>query len=461
MAISIRELIDGILSQKRLFAFLIALSIVFCSLGLKMQESYTAEIVIKYINDSAEEGLTENGKEIDPYGINSPIVVKNAVADLGLKEAYVEGICRNITVSPITPTSEKEKYASWIEKFSDYEKTEETKKYTVYYSVKYTTPNGKDYAKRMLSAVINRYRMFFVEKYTYVDDVAKLSGEAVEQYDYYETVDIIRRAAKENMEYLSSLAASDTDYRSPRTGYSLLDLVEEYKSLSEQDLSVAERTIIENGVTKNVWYLRNSLQNKAKDALTSEELHYQKAQTQRSLMDVYSQKNEQYLWDKNDRNEDEAGESPQVRESVERDKSYAQTKSVYDSLVLDYVTYRTDALNDEIDRQRYENDINSFTAGFDNIEEKNKVELMIANICEKYNDLYEKTEKTVDDYSSYKSAKSIESISGVVAQKSTSTMFYYVVGIVLALMLGVVISVLMIYIKKTDTDETKTDADGE
>ena len=108
-----------ILDHKRIFVFLIALSVVLCSIGLKMTESHTAEIIIKYICDSAEEGLTENGQKINPYEINSSLVVKNAVSALGLKNTNIEGICRNITVTPIIPISEQEKYASWIEKFSD------------------------------------------------------------------------------------------------------------------------------------------------------------------------------------------------------------------------------------------------------------------------------------------------------------------------------------------------------
>ena len=450
---SIRDFISSILDHKRIFAFLIALSVVLCSIGLKLTESHTAEIIIKYICDSAEEGLTENGQKINPYEINSSLVVKNAVSALGLKNTNIEGICRNITVTPIIPTSEQEKYASWIEKFSDYEKNEDEKKSTVYYSVKYTSPVGKDYAKRMLSAVISQYRLFYVGKYTYSNDITQLSGETAMQYDYYDTVDMLRKKIKSNIDYLSSISSADNDYRSPHTGYSLLDLAAEYKSLSEQDLSVAERMIVENGITKNAWYLRNSLQNKATESQYDIELNNKKAETQRNLMSVYSEKNEQYLWDKNNRNEDENSESSQVRENVERDKVYAQTKSVYDNLVLDYVKYRTDSLNADIDKQRYENDINSFPDGFSNKELQDELEKRLADTCEKYNNLYALTKSTIEDYNTYKSAKSIECISGVVSHKSTSTVFYYAVSIILALMLGVVLSVLLMYLRKKDIDD--------
>lgn len=449
---SIRDFISSISSHKRIFAFLIALSVVLCSIGLKITESHTAEIIIKYICNSAEEGLTENGQEINPYEINSSLVVKNAVSTLGFKNTNIEGICRNITVTPIVPTSEQEKYASWIDKFSDYEKNEDNRKHTVYYSVKYMTSDGKDYAKRMLSAVISQYRLYYVEKYTYSNDITKLSGEAAMQYDYYDTVDMLREKINSNIEYLSKISSADNDYRSPQTGYSLLDLAAEYKSLSEQELSVAERMIVENGITKNAWYLRDSLQNKMTEAQYDIELNNKKADTQKGLMAVYSEKNKQYLWDNNSKNNDDSSESSQVRENVERDEYYIQTKSVYDNLVLDYVKYRTNSLNADIDRQRYEADINSFPDGFSNKELQNELEKRLTNTCEKFNDLYSLTKNTIDDYNTYKSAKSIECISGVVAHKSTSTVFYYTVSLVIALMLGVVLSVLLGYINKKEDD---------
>ena len=453
---SIRDLIKSMISCKRIFAFLIAFSIVLCSIGLQATESSTAEIIIKYICDTAEDGLTENGQEINPYEINSPLVVKNAVEKLGLDTSNIESICRDITVTPIVSTAEQEKYASWIEQFSDYENTEEEKKHTVYYSVTYKTSEGEDYAKRMLSAVISQYRLFYVEKYTYSSDITELSGEAAMQYDYYDTVDMLREKINSNIEYLSNIYAEGNNYHSPHTGYSVLDLAAEYKSLAEQELSVAERMIVESGITKNAWYLRNSLQNKVTDAQYEIDLNNQKAETQKNLMSVYAEKNRQYLWDNNSQNNEDGNESSQVRENVERDEYYVQSKSVYDNLALDYVKYRTDALNTEIDKQRYQNDINSFPDGFSDTALQNELEAKLESICASFSNLYERTKETIEDYNAYKSAKSIECISGVVVQDQTSTVFYYTISLAIALMLGVVISVLlgyMRYINRKKTDD--------
>ncbi len=445
---SIKELIDSLLLRRKLFFFLAALSVVLCSAGLKANENYTAEIIIKYIGASAEEGLAENGEKINPYEINSSQVVKNAVTELGLNKSNIERICRSITITPIISIAEQEKHASWLDKFSDYEKNEEGKKHTVYYSVKYTTPEGKDYAKRMLSAIISQYRLYYVKKYTYGNDVTQLPGEAALQYDYYDTVDMLRKKINANIEYISDIAASDTDYRSPKTGYSLMDLVNEYTSLRDRNLSIAEQTTLENGITKDAGYLKNSLQNKIIDAQYEIELNSKKAETQKTLMTVYSEKNRQYLWDKDSNKNSGDSESSQVRENVERDQYYTHNKTVYDNLVLDYAKYRTNALNNDIDRQIYESDIKSFSESTNNEDQQMQLLNILKTTCENFNELYELTSNTIDDYNIYKSAKSIESISGVVSRKTASTIFYYGVSIIIAMAFGVFLSVLFAYLKK-------------
>ena len=205
----LRDFFNGLYEHKKIFVILLAISIVLCSAKLKLDESYTSEVLIKYIGAKAEDGLAENGDKINPYEIKSSIVIKNALAELGLKTANIDEISRNITVTPIIPTAEQEKYASWIEKFSDYEKNEDEKKSTVYYSVKFTTPNGNDYAKRMLSAIVSQYRRYYVDKYTYSYDITNLSGEAAMQYDYYDTVDMLQNKIQSNIEYLARVSEAD------------------------------------------------------------------------------------------------------------------------------------------------------------------------------------------------------------------------------------------------------------
>ena len=440
---TVQDLLHSFIRHKKIFSVLIALSLLLCFAALKLTESYTAEIIIKYIGSAASDGYTENGNVINPYEINSPIVVKNALDALGLKNVNEESVRRNIVIAPITPTAEQEKYSSWIEKFSDYANTEKEKESTVYYSVKYTSPAGKDYVKHMLSAVISQYRLFYIENYTYSYDITKLSGDAALQYDYYDTVDMLRSKISSNIEYLSSVSENSDDYRSHRTGYSPTDLAVEYKSLNEQQLSVAERMILQNGITKDAASLRSTLANKITDSTYEKELNDEKSATQKELMQVYSDKNRYYLW--NERNGDgNDSESNQVRQDVERDMRYDESKSVYDQMVLDYVTYGANSAHLAVDRDLYSEALTSFSD--DGKSENNlhgEVETLLEDTCKSFNELYEITKDTIEDYNTYKSAGSIETISGVVSHKTASSVFYYLVSTVLAVMIGALLCILL------------------
>lgn len=198
--------------------------------------------------------------------------------------------------------------------------------------------------------------------------------------------------------------------------------------------------------------MKNSLQNKATDAEYDISESNKKAETEQELMSVYSDKNKQYLWNNDSEKSGEDSESSQVRENVERDKVYSQNKSVYDNLILDYVKYKTDALNASVDKKRYESDINAFSEDFSNTEAEKEIETRLENVCERFNGLYAVTKRTLDDYNFYKSSNSIKCVSGVVSHKSTSTMFYYMVCLIMALMMGAAISVLLGYMEKKENE---------
>ena len=124
---SISEFQSYLLKYKKSLAIFVALSLLLCAIFINISQSYTAEIYIKYLGDKAESGLTENGKELNPYEISDALVVKKALDSIGVENTSYNTIRKNISISPIILSSEKAKYASYIENFSDYENTEENK----------------------------------------------------------------------------------------------------------------------------------------------------------------------------------------------------------------------------------------------------------------------------------------------------------------------------------------------
>lgn len=461
---TVNDFFYSIIKHSKMIIFLTALSIVICAAGINVTQKSTAKVIIKYISADAKDGLTENGEQIRPYEISSSAVVQRAMEQLGYENVDTERLRRNIDISPIVPTAEEEKYNSWIESFSDYSNTEEDKEYPVYYEVSYTTAYGRDFAKNVLNAVIKQYRILYAQRHTYSSDVTDLGGEAVQQYDYYQTIELLKDKLENNIQYLNNISTNDVNYRSVKTGYSIDDLEEEYRKLLDQDLAVVERIVVESGAAKDTELLTDSLRNKALDAGQNSTLYNKKAESNKELMSVYSEKNKQYLWDdKNDPDDDDSSaEDAQVRGDIERDDEYVQNKSTYDQLMLDYVSYRTDSENLRIDKGLYEEALKNFTGKKADEQTIADIEKRLDAICEEYNLLYAQTETVIEDYNSFKSSRSIETESNVTAQNTQNNVFIYGLGVVVALGIGVIFSTVyeLAYVKRIRCKTTEKEPDN-
>lgn len=436
--VTIQSLFDCIWKSKKMISFLVAASIVFCALALNIVSSTTASVIIKFVGDDAENGLTENGMEIDPYEISSALVIENAALTLGYENVNTEPIRRNMTITPITSTAEREKYASWIENFSDYDKTEEEKKSPVYYAVSLKTNENEDYARNMLYSIVQSYRQYYTTKYTYHFNIANLEENVYTQYDYYETIDLLNKKIEENIKYLNNIIASDFNYRSHKMGFSIKDIADRYGALKNTELSNAEQTVLENKLSKNYPLLINNLESKIIYSEQIMSLNKQKANSAKELMEAYAEKNEEYLWD---RFNTEDNQSDQVRGDIERDDEYAQYKSTYDQLMMDYVKYRTDYENARLDKEKYEKVLASFQSGSQQNIENTDIENRLTDICNTYSEISEVTKEVINAYNKYRESKSVIAVSGVIVDKSANAIFYYAVCVVMALAVGILISI--------------------
>ena len=122
---------------------------------------------------------------------------------------------------------------------------------------------------------------------------------------------------------------------------------------------------------------------------------------------------------------------------------YDESKSVYDQMVLDYVTYSANSVNLTVDSQLLTEALESFPNDEGGKVHHAEIERLLEDTCRSFNELYEITKSTVEDYNTYKSSHSIETISGVVSHKTTSSIFYYLVSVVLAIMIGAILCILL------------------
>lgn len=433
---SVSEFQSYLLKYKKSLAIFVSLSLLLCTIFINVSQSYTAEIYIKYLGDKAVSGLTENGKELNPYEISDAIVVKKALESIGVENTSYNTIRKSISVSPIILSSEEAKYASYIENFSDYDNTEENKAHPVCFSVKFTTSQSSEFARKFLAALIEEYRIYYVEKYAYSNDITLISEDAVMQYDYLETAELLEGKIRDNIGYLNSIITGDNDFRSAQTGYSMSDIANAYDSILKNDLAGVSQIIVENGISRNSDVLKNTLQNQADAAVLNSNMNAEKAATQKELMKTYSKKNKEYVWSTSRAEDDDN----QIHSDVERDYVYNSDKSVYDQMILDYVDYSIKSKNLLIDKDIYTKNIGCFS---NESVQNPKVEQLLSEICDKYNTIQQLTEKTIDDYNDYKSARYLTTISGIATSENVNRIIYYASTLVLSMGFGVIAIVFL------------------
>ena len=223
----------------------------------------------------------------------------------------------------------------------------------------------------------------------------------------------------------------DINYRSPSTGYSISDLVDAHSFLLETRLAPVNRYILDLGISKDADTLIASLRQDIDNAKLDSEKNVQKAETQKQLMELYAEKNYEYMWEMFDGDEDNS----QVRHDAERDKRYTTVKTTYDQMMLDYVGYATTSRDLLIDKAYNESYLSQFTS----VSSTNReLDENLADIYGDYQQLHNLTVRTLEDYNDYTSAQHLMQVSGVQVEETLPDLLFYAVSLILSAGLGVV-----------------------
>ena len=430
------DIFAALWKRKSIIALFAAVALLACHLYLFGGQTYTATVYIKYLEDGAVDGVATNGSSLDPYEITDPYVVSKALEQIGMENKNVNSIAQRIKVTPVSSSAEQEKYASWIDQFSSYESTEEGKATPVYYRIDFTAKEGIEFAKSFISALIQQYQSYYTKRYSGFSEIALVPEAVVLNSDYYYSVELMHEQIKDNISYLSNIASSDIDYRSPMTGYSLTDLIDAYDLLIETGIAPVMQYILDTGVSKDIATLIAGLRQSADIAQQESDENAEKANTEEQMMLLYAEKNKEYV---------ATVISPdyydtQIRGDVERDKAYIRNFTTYDQLMLDYVDYAVKSGDLLIDKAYTEKNLSVFgeaeSSGDAPIEE-------IAEIYKQYALLTDITEQTLDGYNAFKSGRVIIQVCGIRTAETLPELMYYAVSGVLGLCVGCGIFVII------------------
>lgn len=437
---TVTDIQNALWKYKRALALFVAVAVLLCHGYLLLEQTHIATVYIKYLGENAENGQTADGSVLKPYEITDSYVVGEALKKLGINEIKASSLAQKITVTPVISTAEQEKYASWIDRFSSYEETEDNKLNPVYYCIEFESEDGAQFARDFLGALMQQYRSYYAQKYIGQRMVVAETEAAILNADYFIGAQRLQGRLETNVDYLRTIIDGDTNYRSPRTGYSIDDLIDAHDLLLETRLAPVNRQILDLGISKDADTLIASLRHGIDNAQLDSEKNAQKAETQKQLMELYAEKNYEYMWEVVDGDD----QNSQVREDAERDNRYTTVKTTYDQMMLDYVDYASTSRDLLIDKAYNESYLSQFTT----VSTTNgQLEANLAGIYGAYQQLHDLTARTLEDYNTYRSAQYIVQVSGVQVEENLPDLLFYALSGILSVGLGVV-CVLFLELKR-------------
>ena len=437
---TVTDIQNILLKYKRPLALFVAIVVLLCHVYLGVAQTHTATVYIKYLGENAEAGQAANGSALKPYEITDSYVVGEALKQLGINDIKASSLAQKITVTPVLSTAEQEKYASWIDEFSSYEETEDEKLNPVYYCIQFESDDGTQFARDFLGALVQQYRIYYAQKYVGQRVVVAETESAILNADYFLAAQRLQSRLESNMDYLQGIVDGDKNYRSPVTGYSISDLVDAHAFLLETRLAPVNRYILDLGISKDADTLIASLHHSIDNAQLDSEKNAQKAESQEALMELYAEKNYDYMWEVIDGDEDNS----QVRHDAERDKRYNTVKTTYDQMMLDYVGYATASRDLLIDKAYNEFYLSHFTTVSITSE---TLDAEMAGIYADYQKIHDLTARTLEDYNAFLSGRHILQVSGIQVEETLPDLMYYAISGILSVGLGVVF-VLFLELKR-------------
>ena len=398
------------------------------------QQVYTAATVIRYANDAISGGLTPNGSKLDVSEIYSSTVIKGAIEDMGLN-IMVDEVRSKVKVTPIIPEEEEEKKKTAISK------NEEYYYFPTDYKITYEVGSERSstFAENMLDAIVDNYYSFYSEKYA---DQLILPNNAsnikTNDYDYIESIDILKQSVKDIDDYLMLKRASYPDFRASATGYSFSDLENIYSYILNNKVPHLYASILQNKYTKDNDLLlkrqQSVIDNIDIDILNNQE----KANKLKALIDNYSDKN--IKTQRTDTGEN--GESDVIMD-VNGYNSGINVETTYDDLIQEYVKINQTIKNSQIDRAYAEYIKSVFADNSQNKVLNEELEREISELVKTLNNEYAIVQASAKELNEYIGASYLNILNSVVSSQKINITLYLALAVVFFLFFGCAGAVLI------------------
>ncbi len=447
MKITIWEVFKYIYKWKIGILLIVIISLLFVRVYVNRNQTYTAEIIIRYTDNNAKSGYTPNGEKLDVYEITSPTIILSALEDLNIKDS-VEVIRSRVTITPIIPTEVLEIQKSKTKAGEDYEY------FATDYSVRYTVGSNRDgeHARDILDAIIKNYSIYYSGQYLNMGNIPEVDFDTnVGIHDYLEIAEIMETTTKDTISNLENYQNINPNFRSALTGLSFTDIITEYNIIKEFDLPALFQNILNSQITQNKEVLLKKYIHRKEQYILQNTNKINESDIALSLMEAFADSSKSVP---NAYNREEPGQDFNTHDIIISDR-FGKTKTTYDNLVDNYVQAGVNAENMLVDAVYCENVISAFSnpvdEGIDFNLAKESADKSIRYIKTKLSDLYIITHNTMKNYNELNASNNIVSLSGINIISGIAKNLYYLLAMVIGSLLGIIMAItieIVIKLKK-------------
>ncbi len=459
--ISLRDIIEVILRGKWLIALMVVISIILSSVGYVLVTPYkgTVSMMISFNFDGIDKGLDPYGNNFDISKIKSPVVLNKVVENLGLSKYDIsaDDLRTNIDLTPIIPGDVTQKIKSLEE--AKQQNIEDIQDYTYYpnkYTIKLNIPRslniGATKEREILDELFKQYQEYFFNTYSDKSVLSNALGPIdYDKYDYPEISDVIQNQIDIIQNYLATKnkELEANNFRSKKTGLAFVDIIDSIGVLKKVDLQRIDSIIGSYNLTKD----KDKLIKLYEYRIQQSQLESMKKKDEAK---IYDDKVSKYQKDKNVLFVSGSGQDANTVETSE-------TSKYYDEMMDKSAVAGVDAQNAVHDATYYQMQIDKLTKDTVEIAKKqaaeNEVLSLLPDIKKKLENWIALTNDTVQEYYDtqlYNSA--ITKLSPAESSGTLSSMkLYLAIGLVAGLAIGLFVTFLMEYWrksgKKKDTGE--------
>ena len=446
MRLTIWDLIVYIYKHKLMIILMVAASFLLSKLYVGRTQTYSAETVISYKDGCISRGYALDGSKFDVNEIVSPKVIANANKELPFNITD-DGIKANTKIIPIVPDSEKNIQESK-------EKLGEAYEYHAnVFRIRYKGNSSYYETRDTLDKLIDNYFKYYNEKYLYLATVSEIDYNIDKSnYDYIEQAEIMQDNIDNAIKVLQSYVG-DGKYRSPSTGLTFDDLINEFEYLSEFTMPDIFSKIYDARLSQNRQLLINKYTERMEKAALQNKNSTEKALLAEDRMNAYVGANVDVPNSYNS-NKNEGSDDVKIIDDIDNGnyERRLQEQTTYDTLIKNYVSDSVAANDNAIDARHCEKIINIFKTDAESWVDyegsKTAVKEEISDVLSRLKELYATAYSIIDDYNSYIPSQHIECLTGIRHYESLYSSLYHMIALILGFVLSCVLAIAIEIMKR-------------